>query len=79
MALEKEFQYYLDNQKTLVEKYAGKVLAIKDAAVIGVYDSEPEAVKSLAPKHELGSYLLQRCQVGEENYTRAFHSRAVFA
>jgi len=79
MALETEFQYYVQNQQKLVEKYAGKVLAIKNEEVLGVFDSESEAVKSLSDKHELGSYLLQRCQQGDESYTRAFHSRVVFA
>ena len=79
MALEKEFQYYIDNQETLVKKYAGKVLAIKGGVILGAFDSEIQAVKFLAPDHKLGSYLLQRCLDGKESYTRVFHSRVVFA
>ena len=51
--LEKEFQYYLDNQNELVKEYNGKVVVIKDQAVIGAYDSDFEAiVSSIASKSE---------------------------
>lgn len=43
--LESEFQYYLDHQDELVNKYNGKVLVIKGGAVIGVHDSEIQAVE----------------------------------
>ena len=44
-ALEHEFEYYLKNQDRFVAQYDGKVVSIKGDAVIGVYDSEPEAVE----------------------------------
>ncbi|MDE0471629.1 MAG: hypothetical protein OXH57_06780 [Ekhidna sp.] len=52
--LEKEFQYYLDNQSELVEKYIDKFIVIKDRKVIGVYDSEIKAYSESAKNHELG-------------------------
>ena len=56
--LEKEFKYYLENQDKLVEKYNGKVLVIKNCNVIGVYDTELEAVNETSKKEELGTFLV---------------------
>lgn len=76
--LENEFQYYIDNQSELVEKYKGKFLVIKEQSIIGVYDSEIEAYTETVKKEELGTFLIQECQPGEENYTQTFRTRVVF-
>jgi len=67
--LEAEFQWYLDHQDELVAKYNGRVLVIKDGAVIGDYDSEVEAVFATEKKYPLGTFLVQRCTPGSEAYT----------
>lgn len=76
--LDKEFQYYIDHQVELVEKYLGKFLVIKDLSVIGVYNTEIEAYSETIKKHELGTFLIQECQPGDENYTQTFRSRVIF-
>ncbi len=77
--LEKEFKYYLEHQDELVKKYNGKFIVIKDCKVIGVFDSELEAVEKTAEKHELGTFLVQKCERGTESYTQTYHSRVLFA
>lgn len=77
--LENEFEYYLENQEELVRKYNGKILVIKDRSVVGVYDSEPEAIEAATKLYELGTFLVQKCEPGQESVTQTFHSRAVFA
>jgi hypothetical protein len=77
-ALEKEFNYYLEHQEELVKKYNGKFLVIKDCNVIGAYDSELEAVEKTAKEHELGTFLVQKCEPGSESYTQTYHSRVAF-
>lgn len=77
--LEKEFQYYLDNQTELVSKYKGKFIVIKNNSVIGVYDSESSAYFETVKVHELGTFLIQFCDAGEGSYTNTFHSRVSFA
>lgn len=74
-ALKDEFHYYLDHQEELVKKYNGKVLAIKGQEVIGVYNSELEAVTKTRKIHEMGTFLVQRCSPGDKDYTATFHSR----
>lgn len=76
--LKKEFEYYLAHQGELVEKYNGKYIVIKNQEVIGVYDQELEAVQETRKEHELGAFLVQKCEPGERSYTAIFHSRVAF-
>lgn len=75
MSLEKEFQYFLDHQAELVEKFNGKFVVIRDCSVVGAFDSEQEAIKVASAKFQLGSFLVQKCVPGAEGYTQTFHSR----
>jgi len=73
--LEPEFRYYLAHQDELVRQYSGKVVVIKNQTLIGAFDSEAEAVHETAKSHELGTFLVQRCEPGTDAYTQVFHSR----
>jgi len=75
--LEDEFQYYIEHQDDLVEKYRGKVIVIKDHKVLGAYDSDLEAINETTKQHELGTFLVQKCEPGSDSYTQTFHSRVV--
>lgn len=75
--LEKEFQYYLDNQPSLVEKYPGKFIVIKGEKVIGVYDSHGEAYDNSIKTEQLGTFLIQHCNPGKESYSQTFHSQVI--
>lgn len=77
-ALELEFQYYLDHQSELVEKYNGKYIVIKDLQVIGEYDSEIAAINETSKAHKIGTFLVQKCEPGNNSYTETYHSRVVF-
>jgi hypothetical protein len=77
--LEKEFEYYIKHQEELVKKHSGKFIVIKDQNVIGVYDSDLEAISETTKEHEIGSFLVHKCEPGEQNYTATFHSRVSFA
>lgn len=75
----REFEYFIAHQDQLAQQYDGRVLVIKDEAVIGVYDTELEAVRKTSEEHELGTFLVQRCAAGPECYTAVFHgSRVAF-
>jgi hypothetical protein len=76
--LEKEFQYFLEHQDELVQKYRRKFVVIKNERVINAFDSELEAVQETAKNHELGTFLVQRCEPGSDSYTQSFHSRVAF-
>lgn len=68
--LKEQFHYYIDNQAEFVREYNGKVIALKDFKVIGVYDSEIQAVmEAQATGHELGTFLVQKVTPGTGAYT----------
>ena len=76
--LGEQFDFYLDNQEELVKKYDGKYIVIKDRKVLGAYDSEAEAIRETTRDHKLGTFIVQKCQAGDEAHTQVFHSRAAF-
>ena len=76
--LEKEINYYLSNQNELVKQYNGKFIVIKNQKVIGAYNSEVEAIETTSKEHELGTFLVQKCEPGTESYSQTYHSRVAF-
>ena len=77
--LKKEFEYFLANQKELVDKYNGKFVVIKDCQVIGSYDDEMNAIAETQKSHKLGTFLVQKVSPGTSAYTQSFTSRVVFS
>ena len=77
--LSEEFEFYLANQDDMVQRYNGKVIALKDHEVLGAYSSELEALTEVQRTHELGTFLIQRVSPGDEAYTATFHSRVRFS
>ncbi len=73
--LEKEFKYYLDHQDELAKLYKGKFIVIKDCQVIGVFESEFEAITEAEKQNELGTFLVQKCESGTNSHMRVYHSR----
>ena len=73
--LQKEFNYYLEHQSELVEKYNGKFIVIKDCRVLGSFDDELTAITEIQKEHKLGTFLVQKVTPGDEAYTQTFHSR----
>ncbi|MFC1580009.1 hypothetical protein ACFL4N_03760 [Thermodesulfobacteriota bacterium] len=77
--LEKEFQYYITHQDDLVGQYNGKFIVIKNEKVLGSYDDEMTAIQETTKEHELGTFLIQKCEPGNDSFTQAYHSRVAFA
>jgi len=77
--LEKEFNYYLSHQDELAKLYKNKFIVIKNCQVIGVYDSEFEAINETMKQNELGTFLVQKCETDANSYMQMYHSRAAFA
>ena len=76
--LQKEYEYYSAHQKELAEKYEGKFLAIKGQKVIGVYESDLEAVSKTAQQHEKGTFLIQKAEKPGKTSAQTYHSRVAF-
>lgn len=73
--LKADFEYFVSNQKELVQKYNGKYIVIKDRQVVGAFDSELDAYADASSKYTAGTFLIQPCRPGEESYTQTFYSR----
>ena len=77
--LEKEFQYFLDNQADLFKQFPYQYLAIKDQKVIGVYDSQLDAYFQTQEKNEVDSFLIQFCSPGQEGFTPYLNTNSMIA
>ncbi len=78
MALEAEFQYYLDHQDELVQRYDGRVIVIVADVVEGDYADEATAFEAAAERFAPGTFLVQRVSAGESDYSQTFYSRVAF-
>jgi len=58
--LKKELEAYERMREELLEKYRGKVVAIKDGKLVGVYDNEEEAFRDIVEKYGLVPVLIKR-------------------
>lgn len=76
--LVREFEYYLENQQELVRQYNGKYIVIIGETVVGSYEKQDQALFETQKEYELGTFLIQKCSIGSEDYTQTFHSRVVF-
>jgi len=76
--LEKDFEYYLQHQDELVQKYSGKFLLIFQEQVVGDYPTFEEAIREASKKYGLGNVLIQKCEPGTQAYTQTFQSRVAF-
>lgn len=75
--LEKEFQYYLDNQSKFVDLYLNKSIVIVGDKVEGSFNSHGEAFEYASKHFKKGTFLIQLVTPGEEAYSHTFHSRVV--
>lgn len=66
--MEKNFAYYLNNKQKLVDdpKYYGKYIVIKGQQIVGVYDTENEAIFSSIEKGlVLGEFMVQVVKIND--------------
>jgi hypothetical protein len=77
--LEKEFKFYLDNQKDLLKEFLNKYIIIKEQKVVASFDTKQEAYDYATEKFELGSFLIQHCLPGDLGHTQTFHSQVIFS
>ena len=72
-----EFNYFLENKEELFKQYPYKILVIKNKKVIGLFETVPEAVKETSKTEQLGTFLVQKCDIDPNSYTMWFYSPRV--
>ena len=76
--IEQEFDFFLQHKEELFQKYPFKYIAIKDNKVIGSFNDLAEAINETKKTYDLGTFLVQFCDINVNAYTATFHSRVVF-
>lgn len=76
--LDREYQYYIDNQDELAKQYSGRYLVIKDKSIKGAYETEIEAYQKATEQFDLGTFLIKPCLPKAADKPQIFHTRAYF-
>lgn len=76
--LKKDYQFFLDNKKQLVEKYGGMYIVISNCEVVKEFTDENDAYYFGLENKGAGNFIVQLCTSNEEAYTQTFHSRVAF-
>lgn len=73
-----KLEAYKSQQSELVKKYDGKIIAMIDGVLQGVYEGKLEALEDMKKRFPGASYFIIKCTDGDEEYTRRFRSRVYF-
>jgi len=65
--LEKELAFYEKNLSNWLREYPGKFVIIKDEELVGVFDTNEQALSAAASRFGLDSYLIRRIQKKSED------------
>jgi hypothetical protein len=72
--LKANLDWYIANQQDLAAKYNGKILLIVDQKLIRAFDSMEEAYLSALKSYTPGTFTLQPCSPGPDDYTLILYS-----
>jgi len=75
--LDREFDWFIDNQTQLIPHYNGKFVVVKNFKVIGSYSTFDAAIKETIKKEELGTFIVQKCSVNPADNVVIIHSPEV--
>jgi len=64
-----DFQFFLDEYDNLYKKYGHKFFAIQNQQILGVFDTQDEALQSISQTNEMGTFIVQECNGDESGYT----------
>jgi hypothetical protein len=73
--LEREYAFYQEHKENLKRDYLNKYIVIKDAKVLGAYDSKEMALSETIKTEEMGSFLVQKVSQDDEQLVQRFYSR----
>jgi hypothetical protein len=69
---DQDFDYFLKNMESLYKAHGHKFVAIKNQAVLGVYDNFNAALENTLKTDELGTFLIQECLESKEKLVNHF-------
>ena len=69
-----DFNYFIKHYQELYNKYGHKFIAIKNGKILGVFDTEIQAITDVSKKYPLGTFIVQECNGNESGYTNYISS-----
>lgn len=70
-----QLEMYIRRQNTLVAEYNGKIIALKDGEVLGVYPTKTDALEDMQRIRLVpGEFMIIKCTPGDAEYTARFHT-----
>ena len=71
---EAENKFYEENRETLREKYLGKRVVIVKDKILGVYDSDADAIAEASKTMELGTFCVKYIPVNPAEEIHRLHN-----
>ena len=69
-----DFEWFLKNYDTLFKEYGHKFFVIRNKEILGVYESEADAINNTSDKYPIGDFIVQECNGDESGYTNYISS-----
>ena len=72
------FDYYTENQDSIVRDHLGEFVVIKDSAIQGYFKDEAGAFEYMKGS-ELGTFIVKKCQLPGTDVINYYNSQVAFA
>lgn len=69
-----DFDFFIAHYDEFFQKYGHKFIVIRLKEVIGIYDTEVDAVNETSKKYPIGTFIVQECNGDESGYTNYISS-----
>lgn len=64
-----DFQYFIENYDEFFKQFGHKFVVIRNKDILGIYDSEVDAINATSDIYPIGSFIVQECNGNESGYT----------
>lgn len=69
-----DFDYFVKHYQELYNEYGHKFIAIKNSKILGVFDTELDAITEVSKEYSIGTFIVQECNGNESGYTNYISS-----
>lgn len=69
-----DFDYFIRHYQELYDKYGHKFIAIRNTEILGLFDTELDAINEVSKNYPLGTFIVQECNGNESGYTNYISS-----
>lgn len=69
-----DFEYFIHHYQELFSQYGHKFIVIRNNKILGLYNTELEAINETSKEYPLGTFIVQECNGDESGYTNYISS-----